>query len=40
MNKGAWWATVLGVAKSWTGLSDGAGMHAEVGLVVVTDSDF
>ena len=22
MDRGAWWATVHGVAKSWTGLSD------------------
>ena len=22
MDRGAWWATVYGVAKSWTGLSD------------------
>ena len=24
MDRGAWWATVHGVAKSWTQLSDGA----------------
>ena len=22
LNRGAWWSTVCGVAKSWTGLSD------------------
>ena len=28
MDKGAWWATVHGVAKSWTRLSDLAHTHA------------
>ena len=28
MNRGAWWATVHGVAKSWTRLSDLARTHA------------
>ena len=28
MNRGAWWATVHGVTKSWTQLSDGVLMHA------------
>ena len=27
MNRGAWWATVHGVAKSWTRLSDFSSLH-------------
>ena len=27
MDRGAWWATVYGVTKSWTRLSNGAYMH-------------
>ena len=29
MNGGAWWATVHGVAKSWTRLSDFTSLHVE-----------
>ena len=29
MNGGAWWATVHGVAKTWTGLSDFTSLHVE-----------
>ena len=29
MDRGAWWATVHGVTKSWTGLSNLACMHAK-----------
>ena len=29
MNRGAWWATVHGVAKGWTGLSDLACTHRQ-----------
>ena len=30
MDRGAWWAPVLGVTKSWTRLSEHACMHARV----------
>ena len=32
MDRGAWWATVLGVAKSWTQLSDG-NLHFHSGVL-------
>ena len=35
MDRGAWWATVCGVAKSWTRLSAHARMHADIGEVTV-----
>ena len=28
MDRGAWWATVLGVAKSWTRLHDFTSLHS------------
>ena len=31
MNRGAWWATVLGVPKSWTQLND---EHARISEVI------
>ena len=32
MDKGAWWATVHGVAKSWTRLSDFTSLQLRLGL--------
>ena len=38
MERGAWWATVRGVAKSWTQLRDGAYIHTVIyNAVLVSD---
>ena len=37
MERGAWWATVHGVAKSWTWLNDWASMHSVIHFVYWTN---
>ena len=35
MDRGAWWATVHGVAKSWTGLSEHAHTHTHTQITFI-----
>ena len=39
MNRGAWWAIVHGVAKSWTQLNMHAHTHASSILYIITSDD-